>query len=133
MQYSTPQHDQNTVAPCDMSFICNFTCSQGLHRIMASFLSGLHAIEQARCAGILNFPIGPFYMSHNCKLFNPGAGKLTALHQRWCLNTGGTSTGGTEVLSIYQYPQRALQNESYPMFYFQKNLVKAMLLPGTHI
>ena len=80
MQYGTPQHDQNTAAPCDMSFICNFTCSQGLHRIMASFLSGLHAIEQAQCTGIQNFPIGPFYMSHKCKLFNPGAGKLTALH-----------------------------------------------------
>lgn len=44
-------------------------------------------------------------MSHNCKLFNPSAGKLTVLHWWLCVQTqGGPVKGGKLRGLIYQYP-----------------------------
>lgn len=118
----TTLHGQIAVTPCSRSSLHELLCPQiGIaymqfylltstpYCIIALF-SVANALNRERATSSIvamqvhrvSFPIGPFFMSHNCKLFNPSAGKLTVIHQLLCVQTqGGPVKGGNcKVLSI---------------------------------
>lgn len=115
----TTLHGQIAVTPCSRSCVSpDWYCLHAIlpaheHTVLYtgnSFISVAIALSRERVtSGIVamqvyhvSFPIGPFCMSHNCKLFNPSAGKLTVIHQLLCVQTqGGPVKGGNcKVLSI---------------------------------
>lgn len=118
----TTLHGQIAVTPCSRSSLHELVCPQiGIaymqfylltstpYCIIALFPSPMHSIERESnkqyCghAGTPRFvSYRTIFMSHNCKLFNPSAGKLTVIHQLLCVQTqGGPVKGGNcKVLSI---------------------------------
>lgn len=55
-------------------------------------------------------------MSHNCKLFNPSAGKLTVLHWWLCVQTQGGPVKGGKLRGFINTPLSLFENESPPAF-----------------
>lgn len=119
---NTTLHGQIAVTPCSRSSMHELVCPQiGIaymqfylltstpYCIIALFLSPMHSIEREQQAVLwpCRYPrfvsYRTIFMSHNCKLFNPSAGKLTVIHQLLCVQTqGGPVKGG--IARFYQYP-----------------------------
>lgn len=130
----TTLHDQIAVAPCSRSSMS--LCSPDwycLHAILPahehtilynSFIFVANALNRERATSRIvdmqvhwvSFPIGPFFMSHNCKLFNPSAGKLTVLHWWLCVQTQGGPVKGGKLRGFINTPLSLFENESPPAF-----------------